>query len=77
MTVKIISPHFRITDSFRRVIASLLNIALDLPGLVTIHRGRQASASQQAEAPTEPETGTAEATDNNDDIYIIPVCPWW
>jgi len=77
MTGKLINPHLQMAGTFRRVTAPLLDIVLDIPGLFTIHRVSEATAPQHAETPAQSETDTAEVMDGDDDIYIIPVCPWW
>ena len=39
MISRLINPHFGISAAFRRMTVPLMDIALDLPGLFTIHSG--------------------------------------
>ena len=77
MTVKQISSRFQMANPLRWSVAPLLDFILTLPGIVTIHSVSDAPAPRQAEMSAQPQTGTADITDDDDDIYIIPVCPWW
>ena len=75
MTVRQISTRFQLANPLRWSVAPLLDLILTLPGMVTIHSVSDAPAPRQAETSAQPQTDSAEVTD--DDIYIIPVCPWW
>ena len=77
MTGKLNNPHLQMAGPFRRMTAPLSHIVLDIPGLFTVHEVSDATMPERTETPAEFETGTAEATDNEDDTYIIPICPWW
>ena len=77
MISRLINPHFGISAAFRRMTAPLMDIALDLPGLFTIHSGSEPTVPQQSETAAEVEADPAEDIDNDDSIYIMPICPWW
>ena len=77
MTVRQISTRFQMANPLRWNVTPLLDIVLTLPGMVTIHSVSDAPAPRQAETSAQPQSDTAEVMDGNDDIYIIPVCPWW